>query len=257
MESCDYEVQELLAGVEESIPTEEQEAEAIALQRNTPLSAQEYESEIDQVSYQFEMCETNLENAGETLVAAYPKETFDSPAYQHLSIHKYLTNRATKFEFYLGNNEWGTDFANYPKQKAIRMRKGVVSRFNRSTQTYDVYHMSCIDTDSEGFKLGGFSKALLTVEARNILEYFGVIVDNDNLFFCKYCEHYMFDCVEFFDEQAFRIPPSYIWPYCEHTVQHSVHNDSNEESYVILQAEKLICIVSPQEPPRKRQRVNE
>ncbi len=62
----DAEVSELMAGAEESLPTEEQEVAAIAVQRNTPFSAQDEEMEtfennlLFEKTYQFELCKPML-----------------------------------------------------------------------------------------------------------------------------------------------------------------------------------------------------
>nr|QOD39599.1 NS3 [uncultured densovirus] len=249
----DNEVSELLARDEE-LPSEQQEAEAVALQRDTPFSFEEQrtfeENALFSETYQHEMVKTDVDVVWPALAEAYPYEDFNSVAFQRMDLHKYLSSEVTKLEFFVASNQWGSDFAFYPKEIPVRMRKGVVVRHNGDG--HDVYHMSCIDTDSAGFNAGGFSKGLLTVETADVGHYFNMMADNPNLFFCKYCEKYMFDCVEHYDGKAWEIPPTDVWPECNHLVHSST--DYQELNYLTLYAHKLIAVVYPQEPPRKKVR---
>jgi hypothetical protein len=241
------------------MPSEEQEGDAIAVQRDTPISLQAEEisvfeeNKLFDKTYQFEMCTTDVDIAFGTLVANYPNEDFKSDHFQRISIHKYLTSEMSKLEFFIAHNQWGDGFVHYPKDVPIRMRKGVISRFNNSTRSHDVYHMSCIDTDSCGYKAGGFSKALLTTEAKTVKDFIGMVTVNPELYFCKYCEGYMFDCVEHYVGKAWDIPPEDTWPTCSNILHSSAKLD-DEETYVELFGEKVICIVYPlpQEPPKKK-----
>lgn len=258
MDIEDNEVSELLAGNTESLPTEEQEAESIAVQRNTPLSLQEEEMvnfEEDYLferTYKFETIKTDVDFAFETLIKNFPDEDFESDDFQRMDIHKYLSSEMSKLEFFIAHNQWGYDFVNYPKDVPVRMRKGVISRFNTITKNHDIYHMSCIDSDHPGFTSGGFTKGILTTQARNVKEFMDLIIGNPELFFCKYCELYMFDCVEHFDGQAWDIPPETIWPTCNYVLQSVMFTPSNEETYVDLYGHKVIAVISPQEPPKKK-----
>ncbi|QHG62571.1 NS3 [uncultured densovirus] len=254
----DEEMSELMAGAEESLPTAEEEETAIALQRDTPLSMQYEEMStfennlLFEQTYQFETCKTDVDIVFETLSKNYPDEDFNSSDFQRLDIHKYLTSEMTKLEFFIAHNQWDYEFAHYPKNIPVRMRKGVVTRFNNSEQQHNVYHMSCIDTEHSGFTAGGFTKGLLTVEARNVKEFFDIIIDSPEMFFCKYCEHYMFDCIEHYSGKAWEIPSEDIWPSCNYIIQSYMTDRTNEESYYTLHAHKIIAIVYPQEPPKKK-----
>nr|QOD39530.1 NS3 [uncultured densovirus] len=252
----DEEVSELMAESDESLFAENEENEQV--QRNTPVNIEDVQMEtfennlLFEQSYQFEVCQTDVDIAFENLTSAYPDEDFDGDTFQGLVIHKYLTSEMTKFEFFIAHNQWGNKVAHYPKNIPVKMRKGIVLRFNDISKHYDVYHTSCIDTDSSGFMAGGFSKGLLTTEARNIDEYIDLIIESPEMYFCKYCEHYMFDCIEHYSGKAWEIPSVDIWPSCNNEVQSAFGNFDNEETYYTLHAHKLIAVVSPQEPPWKK-----
>ncbi len=158
----------------------------------------------------------------------------------------------TKFEFYVAHNQWNYAFAHYPKNVPVRMRKGVVTRFNTSTTQHNVYHINCIDTEHRGFLNMGFTKGMITVEARNVKEFMDIIIDSPEIFFCTYCEGYMFDCIEHYTGKAWAIPTEDIWPKCTNVLQSAITDKTNEDTYYTLEAHKLIGIVHPQEPPRKK-----
>lgn len=255
----DNEISELLASATECLPTEEQEAAAKSIQSDTPISLQVEEqlafeeSFMDLQTYRFEMCETDMDIAHKTLSTVYPNEDFDSPAFQRLHVHKYLTSEMTRFEFFIAHKQWGADIIRFPTNHEIRMRKGVVSKFNKKTQEHEVYHISCIDTEQRGFLEKGFTKALLSIEARNNERFVELMTEVSNLFFCKHCDHYMFDCVEFYTTKVWAIPDEDVWPKCEHMLHTCTLHD--EYTYGTLMAHKLIGIVYPQEPPKKRRRI--
>ena len=158
----------MLASASECLPTEEQETAAKSIQCDTPISLQVEEnlafeeSYMDLQTYRFEMCETDVDVAHETLTTVYPDEDFDSAAFQRLHVHKYLTSEMIRFEFFIAHNQWGLDIIRFPTNHEIRMRKGVVSKFNRKNREHEVYHISCIDTEQRGFLEKGFTTAIVT-----------------------------------------------------------------------------------------------
>jgi len=171
--------------------------------------------------------------------------------YQRITLHKYLTSEMSKFEFFLAHNQWGYDLCHYPTNVPIRMRKGVVARYNNLIQDHNIYHMSCIERDHPGFAYGGFTHALLTCEARNTEEFLDLIIDNPSTFFCNYCEGFLYDTVEHFSGKAWEIPSEDVWPSCETLVQSCVLYRSDEQTYVELHVHQLIAVVSPQAKKRK------
>lgn len=252
----DNEVSELLADNTESLPTEEQENAAIALQRDTPISMWEDDSdEIDFRTHYHETVKTDIDIVGETLAENYPDEDFDSDAFQRIDIHAYLTCEMTKLEFFIAHNQWGTNFCFYPKETPIRMRKGVASRYNHSTESRDVYHISCIDTESSGFNIGGFCKAILTTEARNSDEFIELVAGAPQIFFCKYCEQFMFDRIDHENAKQFALPSADIWPVCDTHLFSATHSESEGKTFAHLDGHVLIDVIVS--PSRKKQRVDE
>lgn len=263
MSAEDHEVRELLAGVDEELPTGEMEERADEIQRNTPLSVQDEESfdehavSLFDQTYQFETVETSVEVVEEALAEAYPDEDFTSDIFQRLPLHKYLSGEVTKFEFFMANNQWGCSFARFPGDKPIRMRKGIVSKFERAKQTHAVYHISCVDMDKTKKVSSGFTKAVLTVEAINTKDLFETILVAPNIFFCHGCEKFMFEDVGYYMDATFELPREDVWPACEKMLQLVTNKDGlDENSYASVYADKLMGIVCPQglEPPRKKLR---
>lgn len=263
MDVSDNEVSELFADNSECLLTIEEEIEAESLRRNTPLSAQaeEYvtfeENMLFAKTYQYEIIKTDIDIVGDTLRKNYPDEDFDSADFQRMDIHKYLTSEMTKFEFFIAHNQWGYEFVHYPENTPIRMRKGVITRWNNTYQNHDLYHLHCIDSEHAGFKAGGFSKALLTTEARNSREFIDLIIESPESYFCKYCEHYLFDCIEHYAGSAWDIPSEDIWPSCTNLLVSYVMYNTNEETYLEVHAHKVICVVYPQENHSKKRKIEE
>ena len=72
---------------------------------------------------------------------------------------------------------------------------------------------------------------------------------------CKYSITPLFDTVEHYVGKAWDIPGVNIWPECGKAKFHFTLNHINEETYVTLDVEKLIAIVYPQEPAKKKIRL--
>lgn len=253
MKEDDREVFELMAEPTERLPTEAEETEIDALRRDTPITMQYEEMEnVDKENmfhqiFRYEMVKTDIDIVCTTLKSAYPNEDFDSPLFQRMDIHNYLSNEVTRKEFFIANNQWQTGFAKYPKNKPIRMRKGIITKFNKHTKEHKVYHKEC----KENFTISsGFTKALITVETSNVDEFFDCVINEPDLFFCGFCQRYMFDEIEYYNDNQFAIPDIDIWPECKHVLL--VYG--NDSEYVSLMAHQLIGIVScfSDEPPKKK-----
>nr|ASY04029.1 NS3 [Densovirinae sp.] len=235
--SCYYDIQALEAGPEESLPTEEQEEEAIKIQSNTPLTAEETMDisiteafDADEEAWMYKYTITDIDVAGKHLVKNYPYEDFDSDYYQRIKLPNYLSERVNKFQFFLMNNQWGIDL--FHNKGPFRMRKGVHVRNN------NVYHISCINSDSDGYEPGHFSKGLLTLEYKKRSILLKQMRNFPEIFFCGFCDHFMFDDVEYFSDETFKIPSTDIWPECTHLAR-SVSYD--EDNYVTLFAHKIFA----------------
>ncbi len=245
MDRNDREVSDILASPTECLPTKEQEAEAESLRRDTPLSLQIEEMEEDKENifdqiYPYDTVETSIDIAFPTLVDAFPEEDFSSMVYQKYVLHKYLSSQMKRMEFFIANNQWGTEFISYPMNRPIRMRVGVKTRQHK--KEHRVYHKECKPNVNVN---GGFTSAILTVEASNVEEFLHNIIENANLFFCKSCEHYIFDNVCYFNDKQFALPDEDTWPKCKHVLF--------DNTNICLMAHQLIGIVSVfSEPPRKK-----
>ena len=240
--SCYYaqddEVSSLLASDSESLPTEEEEAAAIAIQRYTPLTVQVEEAEMAEV-YQFDTAVSDVDITFPDLVTNYPDEDFDSIAFQRLTLHKYLTSEVTKMEFFLMNNQWPADDLVFGSVDSIKMRKGVHERSGK------LWHIGCIDDDSREYKLCYFTHGILTIQARTKREFITLVAENPNYFFCAKCEHYIFDGVFDYTDEQFKIPNSDIWPTCSYLKQSSTLHNTGDETFASLHVQQLIAIISP------------
>ena len=255
----DNEVFELMANAGESLPSEEEEAAAIEVQRNTPISFQEEHLSSDEddtlfeENYQFKRIVTDVDQAFAALRENFPDEDFDSFDYQRISIPAYLTSEMNKLEFFIANNQWGHRFVHYPENTLVRMRKGVIARYNAQRKEHDYYHLHCIDSSSANFSSLGFTKALLTVESRNYRELLKLIISSPDPFFCKACHYYMFDAVEYYKNSTWQIPSTDVWPVCSALVYSKTLNNTNEKTYVTVYVNKLIVVVHPQVQPIEEQ----
>ncbi len=249
----DYVVPELLAAANESLPTVEQERDAV--QRHTPLSMQKEEelieckeNDMSDFTYQFEVVTVSVEAVGVDLVREYPDEDFNGDSYKNVSIHRYLTSFVSKSECFIGLNQFGDDFVRFGHDKQIRMKAGVITRYNESCRKYEVYHISCVKEKLVKEFIDGYSKALLTVEARKPKEFLEFLVDVPGMFFCNFCHLYMFDAVEFFVGKAWDVPR--FWPKCFILLKELSDSNCPEEGYITLYGSKLsIC---SQAPPMKK-----
>lgn len=185
-------------------------------------------------AHHYENLLTDIDIVGEHLAQMYPDEDFDSEQYQRILLPKYLSARVTKKQFFLMENQWGTEICHFPENGPIRMRMGVTGRYNRTKETHFVHHVSCINDDHPGFQLASFTYALLTVEARDCHELISMMVASPNLFFCNFCSKFMFNEVEYQPNSVFKIPSSLEWPPCEFLVNGLVAENSNDKTYTTL-----------------------
>lgn len=257
MSAEDNEVAELLAGASESLPDKEweEEMDSVRSDSKTPLSLQTVHP--DEI-YRFENVETSVDMVFEDLRKNYPWEDFDSELYNPISIHKWLSDEVTKLEFFIGENQFGINFAYYNSWDKIRMRKGVHARFNRFESDWNSYHLNCLNDEASGYEPGGFSRGIFTVEARQVTFLFTMIKENPNQFFCKGCSKFIFSDVEYFNDEQFAIPGPDSFPECTF-VAASVEELNNDGNYFTLKMAKSFALPlqDDDEPPAKRRKVDE
>ena len=247
------EISELLAGAEESLPTEEQEEEASSVQSDTPLSVQyeaidsdESDEELFEQIYKFDTVSTSIDMVNETLHKNYPNEDFDDDRYSKIELHRYISGEVTKFEFFLMENQWfHSELFAFPMNTQLRMRKGVHVRGD------GVWHLGCVDSDSDAYKKAYFVKGILTVESRNTLELVKLMIDGPEFFFCACCEQFIFEDVQYYSDTQFAIPPIESFPKCDY-IRMSI---GNEDDYAEVKVEKVIAIIYPQK--RKAEELEE
>nr|QOD39567.1 NS3 [uncultured densovirus] len=209
----DNEVLDLLA-IDEEMPTEEQEIEAISIQRNTPLS---FEKEMDDLTYKFETTQTSLDFVNEDLARHYPKADFDDDYYIQFRLPSYLSDKVSKFQFFLMYNQWGSEMCYYSRGVPIRMRKAVTFVANDN-----LCHISCVDRFA-------YRTAILTVEARNHVEFIELVSSTPENFFCTHCEMFLFDDIEHFNDNQFKIPEDFT--KCPMLKSSSTINNSDDLTY--------------------------
>ena len=211
----------LTAGSDEELPTEEQEAEAIALQPNTPLTAEqiddlqiaEYESdELDtqpeSSTWMFQAVRTSIDIVYKALREAYPDEDFNNDLYNNYIVSKYVSDEVSKFEFFIMQNQYGKNIFN--KNAPFRMRKGVHLRDGKA------FHLNCINADADGYDVGRFSKGIVTVEAQSRFKMVNMMKKYPDFFFCANgeCEKFLFFDVGYFSDTAWAWPPKDSYPDC-------------------------------------------
>lgn len=233
----DHEVSDLLARGEEMLP-ESEETEQI--RRDSPISLQAERME-DWETYRFEVCITSVDFVLENLHKEYPDENFDTDYFQRMPLCKYLSGNMSKLEFFIAQNQWPDEEIIFtPKNCPIRMKKGVISKWNRGKWT--VYHLGCKDRSDATFHSSGFSHALLTVEAKNSKNFVNLVVETPSAFFCARCELFVFEDVMYYDDNQYKTPSTDIWPDCNYLAARSeIQND-----FVELKTEKVFAEVQPQ-----------
>lgn len=246
MFNCDEVPEDLLAGPEESLPTEEQEREADEIRSDTPISMEKEDADFEWQIHPYETVKTSITTVSKCLAETYPDEDFEHDCFKNMLLPRYLTNNVTRFEFFLSYNQHGTEYAYHPENKAVRMIGYIFYK------EHGVYHHDCLEEAFADKISTGFSKATISTEAPNSKTFLTMVADSPSLFFCAWCDHYIFDSVMYYDDSQFKIDNGDDWPKCEHIVQ-SV-SDENDNSICVVKAHRIFCTVDPQEPPRKKAR---
>ena len=239
------EVSDLLASDSESLPTEEMEQEAESVRTDTPLSAKQYfemvEAELEDYIWDQEMLSTSVDIVYPYLRKNYPDENFNSMLYVDVSLHRYLSENVTKKEFYVMTNQWHKEaICHHDNDRPIRMRKGVHERMGK------LWHIGCIDDDSEAYRICSFTHGIITVEARNCDEFITLMLECPDYFFCDKCDYYLFDGVNNYNEEMFKRPETGRYSKCDKLKNASILNNTNDQTYATVECEKLIAIVYPQ-----------
>ena len=241
----DDEISELLAGPEESLPTEEQEEEAIAVQRDTPISMQadeEFEN-----TYQFHVSETSIDFARDLLKEEYPDIDFLNLEYNRIKLHDYLTMIVHRKEFCMMYNQWDNGCGVRPGIVKVRMQKPFYL-----SNVATIHHLSCIDLDEKNYK-SRMQFATLRVISTSGPTFMDFVATHLNFFFCATCEHFIFDTVEKMSKQALEIPPEIKYSKSKKRLYSMTEEYEDRGTKLTIWGTKPISVVSPQ----KRQKVDE
>lgn len=224
----------LLAGSEEELPTEEMEAEAIAVQPDTPLSAETesnssigeaFEEEMDGMVWQFKHTITDIDVAQKYLVKNYPDEDFNGTMFQRISLPTYLSCEVSKFQFFLMQNQWGKEI--FHSKGPYRMRKGLHVRKGK------IYHLNCVDDESDGYDVGQFTRGILTVESPSRTKMLNMMRKYPDYFFCTVCEQYVFFGPEYQSDIVYELPSEDSFPKCE-ILDKSLYIDDNNFAHIYV-----------------------
>lgn len=245
-----HEVRTLLA-VDEGLPTEDEEDFADEIRRDTPISMQMEEMEayeatvMDQATYRFHRQVIRTIDPGPRLYEEYYFKDFTVAEFQNRECLKYLTSEMKKLDFYIAYNQWHSAVG--WREGPVRMRMAVVTRFHRNTEIHHVYHRECCKYTEDDWLLttNGYSKALIETKAPTTPYFIELVAEVPELFFCKKCEHFIFDAVEYMVGPTWNIPPDDVWPRCSNMLQCTWWE---RDSSVNLRSHKVIGIISPQLP---------
>ena len=116
------------------------------------------------------------------------------------------------------------------------MRKGCHVRNN------DPFHLHCIDSTSDGYRLGNFEQGVIVYKFENVKKLVKAMCTTPDLFFCKSCELFMFHQVEYMSNEDFELPSTDIWPECTH-LNHSF--EINEYNFVTIHTTNKSCNYEP------------
>ena len=125
----------------------------------------------------------------------------------------------------------------------VRMTKGVITSFEKAPNRYNVYHRTCCPIKDDKMTVRGHTHARLETECLTAEAFVMTVADKPELFFCKVCEHFIFDTVEFMVGKAWDIPKKTVWPECDKMIKQHILEKGN---YVTLFGHKLIAVVSPE-----------
>ena len=178
---------------------------------------------------------------GIRLYEEYYFEDFTLDVFKNRKCLRYLTSEMNKLDFFIAYNEWKGDVARY--KGMIRMTKGVITSFEKAPNRYYVYHTACCPIEDEKMTVKGHTKARLETECVTAEGFVKLVVHRPDLFFCKVCERFIFDTVEFMVGKAWDVPVKTVWPVCDKMIEQHILEKSN---YVTLWGHKLIAVVSPE-----------
>nr|QOD39457.1 NS3 [uncultured densovirus] len=237
---------ELYCGMDDSMPdTSDEEEESVCHDQAEEIISYEANGLHRQV-YMYETVKTDVDVVSPMLRKRYPNKDFSSDYFQGIYLHKYLTGEVQRGEFFVMANQWAGSIINMNDHEPIRMRKGVIVAKGR------VAHQECIDS---AFGLSsGMTKGILTVGARDRCEFIDAISQDCRYYFCKICTNFIFDEVSYYSDEAFALPSAFDWPTCSHLECSVEYEETDGGTYSTLMTQYNIAIVSPQEPPRKKQR---
>lgn len=238
----DHEVSDLLARADEMLPESQ---ETLEICRDTPITLQAERVE-DWETYRYEKCTTSVDMVFEALDKEYPDENFDCDYFQRMSLKKYLSGNMTKFEFFIAQNQWPHDeIIFHPKNCPIRMKRGVISKFNNGK--WAVYHLGCKERSDAAFHSSGYSHAILRVEAKDPQTFVTLVIETPSAFFCACCDLFIFEDVMYYDDSQYQTPYTDVWPACNYLAINS-HFQNN---FVELKTEKVFAVIQP----KKKQKI--
>ena len=240
LEEEDDEVRELLARAQESVPSEEDEKEMSAMQRDTPLSARQHLEELD--AYQ-EMAEEHREE--------YRRETFGVETFppgllgfidksaivdNNVTINRWLNSGVSIQMYRLMKVKW---------DMLIRKpRIAMVFKVMYNLETDVMYHdETCIPSEEKKNCTVGCVK-LSEIEKEDLQEF---IDENLNIFFCAGCDR---SIVDTFDKWPAKVLGEIATQLVQSKVMHVLLNE--EETIYELTTE--FDALSIAEPRRKRQK---
>lgn len=171
---CDAEVAELMAGGEESLPTEEQEKEAIEVQRDTPLSVPEYYQEMGaDHCEEYKRVTFDVDVFPKSLVDCIPKTGIvDSK----ITINRYLSSGVSIVMYRLMESQW----SNIIRETSVSM---VASLYFDLSDRYS-YHEWCVPEESKE----NCTVACMKIVDFDNFELSAYIADNIDMFFCHGCD---------------------------------------------------------------------
>ncbi len=244
------EVQELLAGPDESIPTDEQEAEAIEKQRSTPLTLQQEEGTLGRIygekrmfndTYQFHTTETSVDVVFDHLKENYPDVNFLNLEYNRIRIHDYLTGIVSRREFCVMFNQWGDEggIRESCKFGGILMQKPIYF-----SNDLTIHHLSCIDMKANNHESRG-QRASLRINIADTQHFINFVATHLNFFFCTTCDKFIFDTCERMTEKQMRHPETPTWSKMQQ-IYSLVEKHWGATAKLTMYANKMVAVVSPQ-----------
>jgi len=185
----DEEVAELMAGSQESLPTEDEENEADEVQRDTPLSAEEYFAEL--VELENKHAEAYYQEVGKEIEEEYKRVTFPVDVFPKnllacipesgiingkIAINRYLSQSVGITMYRLMKTKWD----NIIREPVVNMSSSLFFDLDG----YCSYHEWCVPEESKNTCTRACIK-LVDFENSKLSEY---IHDHLEIFFCQTCD---------------------------------------------------------------------